>query len=63
MRLILGSFFGGMGAATAIIVAVFATGQTFGQRCAKHFTGAEIDRCVAEMASGERRFPTDEKGD
>lgn len=44
---------GGLGAAMAIIGVVFASGATFGQRCARlHPDGdpATIERCVSNLA-------------
>lgn len=43
----------GFGAALAIILMVFATGQTFGQRCEKlypHGTPAQIEMCVSTLS-------------
>ena len=42
-------------ATTLLIVAVFATGSTFGQRCSRAgFSGAEWDDCVHRLATSER---------
>ena len=40
--------------AVALIIFVFATGQTFGQRCAKLYAdGPNQDACVSRLAHGE----------
>lgn len=55
LRFCVGSFFGGLGVAAAIIAAVFATGATFGQRCA-HAYPADAPRamvCVDHLSHGE----------
>ena len=57
MRLFLISCGAGFGAFLALLLIVFATGQTFGQRCERlHPDGsaAELERCVTQLSDGER---------
>lgn len=54
-RLFLTSLGAGFGAFLALLCFVFATGQTFGQRCERlHPNGgaAEIELCVTELSNG-----------
>lgn len=53
MRLIVSSFFAGLGATVAIVGLVLLSGQTFGQRCARlHPNGnaATMERCVFHLS-------------
>lgn len=56
MRLIIVSFAGGFGVVAAILLLAFATGSTFGQRCARAYPqgGIEVERCVYALSRGER---------
>lgn len=50
----------GVIAAILLIAFVFATGSTFGQRCAKAHPGADaatIDACVEALSQGTRDEP------
>lgn len=43
----------GLGGALAIMSGVFATGATFGQRCAAAYSfPADIERCVSRLSAG-----------
>lgn len=53
VRLALVSFFGAAGVFAVLLAVVFATGATFGQRCAKAYTSPpDIERCVERLNSG-----------
>lgn len=50
------AFAAGFGGALAIMVVVFVSGQTFGQRCEAYFpdsTALQRDECVEFLRSGE----------
>ncbi len=53
-RFLASSFCAGFGAAIALIIAVHATGGTFGQRCERAFPNSalEVERCVHRLANG-----------
>lgn len=53
LRFLAGSFAAGVGGALAIIGVVFATGQTFGQRCkAAYAEPIEVELCVERLSAG-----------
>lgn len=43
---------GGFLLSAALITAVIATGQTFGQRCGKVYEGASLERCIMRLEAG-----------
>lgn len=57
-RAIKEGFIAGSLLAVALFLAVIATGQTFGQRCAKmHEKGTEqYQECVSELANGKKEI-------
>ena len=46
----------GFGATAALILAVFLTGSTFGQRCERAFPDdpPAAERCVVDLSEGQR---------
>lgn len=52
---LLKAFAAGFGAFLVIILVVFATGATFGQRCERYYPNASpltVDRCVEHLSNG-----------
>lgn len=46
---------GGIVASIILVISVFATGQTFGQRCAKQFPNHSVEwkQCVHNLVNGK----------